>query len=148
MKVILGADHRGFKLKEKIKEFLTREQIPFEDIGNHQLEPDDDFPVFAARVARTVASQTDTLGIVLCGSGVGVDIVANKISGIRSGFALSPTQVASARKDDNINVLAIAADQIKSEELPDFIHAFLHTRYELNDKHERRLQEIEHLEHE
>lgn len=148
MKLFLGADHRGFELKEHIKNLLHQDGIAFEDLGNTQLDPQDDFPVYAAKVAQTVAQTPNALGIVICGSGVGVDIVANKVPGIRSGFALSTEQVASARRDDNINVLAIAADQTDKGKVPDIIRAFLHTAYESNERRERRLHEIEQLDHE
>ena len=80
----IGADHRGYKLKEILRVYLQELGYDFEDLGNKELNPDDDYPDFALGVAKKVAENPDeNRGILICGSGVGVDIVANKIKGIR-----------------------------------------------------------------
>lgn len=148
MKVYIGADHRGFPLKEKIKVSLQDSNTPFEDLGNAIFDPEDDFPVFAQLVAQHVAKDADSRGIVICGSGVGVDIAANKVNGIRSGLVVSTEQARSARQDDDINVLALAADFIQPDELNHIIKAFLETPYNPSQKHTRRVAELQTMENE
>jgi ribose 5-phosphate isomerase B len=148
MKVYIGADHRGFSLKEKIKTILQEKNIPFADLGNTILDPTDDYPEFAEKVAQHVAQEQNSLGIVACGSGVGVDITANKIVGIRSALVMSPQQVTQARQDDNVNVMALAADFFNEKDLESTLTAFLNTPYDASEKHTRRLNEIQNIEHE
>jgi len=148
MKVYIGADHRGFSLKEKIKTLLQEKNISFEDLGNTVLDPADDYPEFAQKVAQKVSREQDSLGIVACGSGVGVDVAANKVDRIRSALITSPQQITAARQDDNVNVMALAADFFKEEDLESTLTAFLNTAYDSSEKHQRRLDEIENIEHE
>jgi len=153
MKVYLGADHRGFKLKEELKTWLTEEGFGVEDLGAFEYDPNDDYPVFAERVARRVAEgfKTDPInvrGIVFCGSGVGVDIVVNKFKQIRSGLAINSEQIRSARFDDDINILAIPADYIKIDEAKKIVKIFLETPFSQEEKKKRRLSEIRQIENE
>lgn len=148
MKIFIGADHRGFALKEKIKEWLTSTQAEVEDVGALTLDPADDYPIFAERVGSAVVSSQNSLGIVFCGSGVGADIAANKVDGARAGLALNTGQVKAARHDDNINVLAIASDYTNLEDAKELINCFLNTGFASEDKHERRIEEIKKIEDE
>src|SRR3972149_6282523 len=109
--IYIGADHRGFQLKEEIKKYLAERGEKFKDIGNLKFEPDDDYPDFAVKVAGEVAkSPKKNRGILLCGSGVGVDVAANKVRGVRSALALSAWMAQAAREDDEVNVLSLSAD--------------------------------------
>jgi ribose 5-phosphate isomerase B len=152
MKVYIGADHRGFKLKEKIKKYLYEDGIGYEDMGAYELDLKDDYPIYAERVAKKVSDDikiaSETRGILLCGSGVGVDIVANKLDNIRCGLGINAEQVASARKDDNINVLAIAADATSEAQAKEMVKSFIETDFDPQEKHTRRLREIEEIEKE
>lgn len=146
MKVFIGADHRGFQLKEKIKPWLVEQGHEIVDVGATALHPYDDYTDFASAVATNVAKEIDNRGIVMCGSGVGVDVVANKIDGVRSGYAATTTEIQSARRDDNINVLAIAADFTDEEKTKKLITTFLETPYVKEERFERRLDKIEEIE--
>lgn len=146
MKIFIGADHRGFPLKEKIKSWLFEQGYDIQDVGAHTLIPGDDYTDYATAVAFGVANDPEYKGVVLCGSGVGVDVVANKIDGIRSGYAASIGEIQSARKDDNINVLAIASDFINEEQAKLFINTFLKTPYVKEKRFEKRLKKIEEIE--
>lgn len=148
MKVYIGADHRGFQLKEVIKSLLTKKQIPYEDLGNLVFDQQDDYPEFAEKVALKVSKQKGSVGIVVCGSGVGVDVVANKVDGVRSALVTSPEQLRQAREDDDVNVLAFAADFVKQEEIPALLDAFISTEYDPTPSHMRRLEEVKKIEHE
>ena len=147
--IFLGADHRGFPLKEAIKNWLQQNNYQVEDLGAETLDPDDDYPVYAEAVAQKV-SASDPLhedrGVVICGSGVGVDIVANKFDGVRSGFGMNVDQVKSGRRDDNTNVLALAADEIDETTAVEMVKAFIETDYEEAERRNRRLEEIKQIE--
>lgn len=145
MKVYIGADHRGFELKEELKDFLMNE-YEVEDLGNLALDPKDDYPDFAASVARCVAEDKEARGIVICGSGAGVDIVANKFDGVRAVLAGSPEEIRSAREDDNVNVLALASDFTGEEEARIISQTFLETKFKNEERHARRLDKIADIE--
>jgi len=143
--IYIGADHKGFQLKEKVKQWLTELGYEYHDVGALEYDKDDDYPVYASKVAESMI-EIDDYGIVICGSGVGVDEVANKFDGIRSGLALNREQVETARNDDNINVLAIASDFISEEDARDIIKTFLETPFADEERFNRRLGEIEEIE--
>lgn len=146
MKVYLGADHRGFLLKEKIAKWLLEHGYDFEDVGAQSLNPNDDYTKYAAEVASLIVNTKGSFGILLCGSGVGVDIVANKFDGIRAGIGKSLEQVKAGREDDNMNILVIASDFTKEAEAIDMVKAFLETEFDALTRHKRRLSEIEKIE--
>lgn len=145
MKIYIGADHRGFKLKEKIKKWLEDWQYEFEDLGAAKLDPQDDYTLYAEKVASMVADD-NSRGILLCGSGVGVDVTANKFDGIRASIGKTSGQVEAGRNDDDMNVLVIAADFTKEEEAKKMIKAFLETKFTGKARHKKRLQDIKKIE--
>lgn len=146
MKIFIGTDHRGFKLKEKLKIWLVEAGYAVDDVGAHVYQSDDDYTDYASAVAFKVSNDKESKGIVFCGSGVGVDIVANKIDGVRSGYGVTIEQIISARRDDDINVLAIAADFIDFEKAKELIQVFLGTEYKKTERFERRLDKIQEIE--
>ena len=146
MKVYVGADHRGFHLKEKIVKWLFEKGYRFVDVGAVNLDIKDDYTKYASLVASLVAKEKGSKGILLCGSGVGVDVMANKFDGIRSSIGKSEAQVKAGRCDDNMNVLVIAADFTKEDEAKGLTKAFLNTAFDEKARHKRRLLEIEKIE--
>ena len=141
--VFLGADHRGFHLKEKVKLWLRQWGVEFEDLGNTELDPEDDYSDFAARVAEKVSTyESESVGIVICGSGVGVDMVANKFPLIRCGLGFSSQQIRMARQDDDINVLALPADFLSYKKARKIVETFLKTEFVGEPKHRRRIEKI------
>ncbi len=147
MIIYIGADHRGFSLKKIITQDLKKDGHEVVDCGDFEKKKDDDYPDFARAVAEKVAGTGgDARGIVICGSGFGVDIVANKFSGVRSALAMSAEQIRVGRHDDNVNVLSLAADFIKLEEALNIVHVFLSTSFEKEDRYSRRLGKITELE--
>ncbi len=150
MKIYLGADHRGFKLKEEIKTWFLENNILAEDLGALSYDQNDDYPIYAQKVAGQVSQDIeknlDSRGVVICGSGVGVDIVANKVKHIRSGLALNVKQVEEARKDDDVNIVAIPSNFVSEEEAKKIIKIFLETPFSKEDKKIRRLEEIDKIE--
>ncbi|MEX2090561.1 MAG: RpiB/LacA/LacB family sugar-phosphate isomerase [Candidatus Paceibacterota bacterium] len=143
--IYLGADHRGFKLKEKVKKWLEEWGYEFHDVGAFEYDQTDDFPVFASKVAESII-EPDDRGIIICGSGVGVDEVANKFDGIRSGLAINKEQIEAARSDDNINVLSLASDFIVEEDAQEIVKTFLKTDFSDEERFNRRLGEISDIE--
>lgn len=146
MVVYIGADHRGFELKEKIKKWLAENQVAEQDLGALTYDQADDYPDYASEVAKKVAEDRNSRGIVICGSGVGVDIAANKIKGIRCGFGHSAKQIESARSHDDINVLAIPSDYLGENDVREIVKAFLNTEYISEERHQRRIDKIAGLE--
>ena len=146
MKIYLGADHRGYELKEKIAKWLFEMEYPYQDMGAPSLEPGDDFTKYAEQVASLVAKTENSRGVLLCGSGVGVDIMANKFDGIRASIGKDVFQVEAGRNDDDMNVLVIAADFTEEKEAKAMLISFLETKFSGKAKYERRLQEIKEIE--
>lgn len=142
MTVYLGADHRGFTQKEILKQWLLTEGYDVFDCGNTVLDPSDDNPLFAIAVAQQVQQHQDSLGIVCCGSGVGVNIAANKVKGIRCGLLFDVQQAFAARKDDDINVLALASDYTDHEYAKQIVTTFLTTPFSGEERYRRRIGQI------
>ena len=141
--IYLGADHRGLELKGQIAKWLAGRGYEFEDLGAFNYDREDDYVDFAVPVALRVAQSPDKhWGIVMCGSGVGVDIAANKVTGIRCGLGFSPDQVHAARKDDGINILALAADNFAEVPALKLVEVFLDTEFVMSDKYLRRIEKI------
>ena len=146
MKIYIGADHRGFKLKEKLKSWLKQKKYAIEDMGAYELDKADDYTLYAEKVALMVRDNVGSRGLLLCGSGVGVDVVANKFDDIRASIGKTPKQVKAGRKDDDLNVLVIAADFTTESDMKKMVSAFLKTKYVKTVRHERRLEEISRIE--
>ena len=149
MIIYIGADHRGFNLKEQIKADLKNQGYEVVDVGAEKYDEADDYPVFAKAVGEKVSLDPDrSRGILICGSGVGVDIAANKFKKVRAGLAISPDQVYSARHDDNVNVLVLAADFIEESEASKMVKTFLATPFGGDERYKRRVGEISEIEEE
>ena len=142
MTIYIAADHRGFNLKNHLQNYLLALDYQVEDLGAARLTPDDDYPDYAFPLAQKVAQDKDSRGIIICGSGVGVDIAANKVKGVRCGLGFSEKQVAASRRDDDINILALAADYVTPEKAEQLVTAFLNTQFDPQPAHKRRLNKI------
>ncbi len=139
--IYLAADHRGFELKEKIKSWLLEWNLEFEDLGNDQPDPEDDYPDFARKVAEKLGEIGDK-GIVVCGSGVGMDICVNRFPKARCGLGYALGQTKAARNDDDINCLALAADFLDEEVAKEIIDVFLTTEFSKEEKKIRRIAKL------
>lgn len=149
MKIYLGADHRGYSLKEKVSRWLFEWGYEFTDIGAQSLDPKDDYTKYASEVASLVGSPTSpraSRGILICGSGVGVDIVANKFDGVRAAIGKTPNQVKEGRQKDNMNILVLAADYTQENEAMEMLKAFLETKFSGKSRFKKRLAEISQIE--
>jgi ribose 5-phosphate isomerase B len=147
MLIYLGADHRGFELKEKIKEFLTERAYPISDLSLATLTPDDDYPEIAKKVAEKVSIDFDrSKAILICGSGVGMCITANKYPNVRASLNFSADQAYDSRKEDDANILCLASGHTSVEEALKIITAWLQTPFSDEERHRRRLRQIEKIE--
>ncbi len=146
--IYLGADHRGFKLKEAIKKHLEQNEYQIQDLGPHTYQADDDYPDYAVPVAKAVALNK-AKGILICGSGVGVDIIANKTENIRSALTFDVKRAIQSREHEDINILSLPADLVSESQALKIVDAFLTTPFSAEKRHLRRLEKIEeHEDHE
>lgn len=141
-KVFIGADHGGFELKEKIKTHLTERGYQVEDCGAFSLNLEDDYPPFAFAVAEKVAHDPFARGVLLCRSGVGMTMAANKVVGARAATLHTSEEAAHARSHDDINIAALPADFLQEEQLFEVLGIFLVTPFSDHERHTRRLQQI------
>jgi ribose 5-phosphate isomerase B len=145
--IYIGADHRGFELKARINEWMAGRGFEFEDLGAFSKNHDDDYVDYAILVGQVVGHRPEaSRGIVICGSGVGVDIAANKVNNVRCGLGFEKDQVHAARKDDNINCLALAADNTSVEKALELVETFLETEFVQSDRYLRRIEKISRFE--
>ena len=143
----IASDHGGFTLKEEIKNFLTKRNIPFSDLGPASLDPNDDYPTFAALVAKKIsANPTEDVGILLCRSGQGVNIVANKFKGVRAALVWNTKEAIASRHDDFSNIVSLPTDHIGADVAENIIEAWLTTPWGNEERHIRRIKEIADLE--
>lgn len=142
MIIYLGADHRGYALKEKLKEDLVGGGHTVHDL-TPDFTPGDDYPKVAYTVVKKLHSAPEARGMLFCGSSAGVVIAANRFPGMRATLALNVAAIIAARHDDNINILAFAADFTIHEEAAALADAFLSTPYEPDERYERRIKELD-----
>ncbi len=153
MNIYLGADHRGFALKEKLKTALTNDAYTIIDLGAVAYDQNDDYPDYAKSVAEAVGKNPGMnngndgdRGIVVCASGIGIDIAANKFQNIRCALATFPDQIYAARHEDNVNILALAADFIDEETAIKIVKTFLLTPLGEEERYRRRIEKISEFE--
>jgi ribose 5-phosphate isomerase B len=147
MIIYIGADHRGFNLKESLKAFLQQSGYTIVDSGNAVLDENDDYPDFAAKLAKEVAIDPENRrGVLVCGSGVGVDVVANKFKNIRSSLVTTPDQAYLSRNDDDANVLSLGADVTDDQMAKKILSVWLQTPFSGEEKHQRRIEKIKNIE--
>ena len=141
MRVVIGADHAGFELKQQLVIHLEQEGHLVLDIGTDSEEPVD-YPDIAAAVGRAVVSGEAERGIVVCGSGAGASIAANKITGIRSAVVHDNYTAHQAVEHDDMNVLAIGGRVIGVNTATEIVDTYLHARFSTEDRHARRLRKV------
>lgn len=147
MLIYIGADHRGFELKETLKKFLKDQGYEVIDVGNDHYDENDDYPDFAKLVGRVISQDpVNRRGILICGSGVGMDIAANKFKGVRSALVNNPDRAYLSRNDDDTNVLSLGADFSDEEQAEKILSTWLATPFSNKEHHKRRLEKIRQLE--
>ena len=147
MKIVFAADHRGYALKEELKKHFAGKGYEIEDVGALTPDEEDDYTDFAYPAAVGVAANpTGSRGIFLCGSGVGMDVVANKVKGIRATVGYSRESVAHARAHNDVNVITLAGDMLSVPEAVDIAETFLKTDFSNEARHARRLRKLAEIE--
>ena len=136
----MGSDHAGFRAKESIRKYLEGAGYPVEDCGTHS-EESVDYPDYAKAVAERVAAAKDYLGVVVCGTGIGVSIAANKVEGIRAALAHDSLTARRAREHNDANVLAIGGKVVGEDEAIAIVQEFLDAQF-AGGRHQRRLDKI------
>jgi len=144
MHIAIGADHGGYELKQYIVEALTDEELQVEDLGTHSTESVD-YPDVAARVARAVAAGEAERGIIICGTGIGVSMAANKVPGVRAALCTDCYMARMARKHNDAQVLCLGARVLGFGLALDIVHAFLESEF-AGGRHARRVGKIDALE--
>jgi ribose 5-phosphate isomerase B len=143
----LGADHGGFRLKEQLKKFLKKEGVKFSDLGAKKLQPKDDYVDYAAKVAKKISQNpARDIGILVCRSGQGVCIVANKFKNVRAALVWNTAEAKMSRLDDMSNVLCLPADHISPSMAERIVDTWLDTPYSQEERHVRRVKKISALE--
>jgi len=145
MKVYLGSDHNGFALKGELREYLKKSGYEVVDDGDTQLNPEDDYPVFAAKVAKDILTSDDhdARGILICGSGQGMCMAANRYKGIRALLGYDRESVRSARNDDDANVLCLPSNIFKDDAANSLVETFLNTPFGAAQRYKRRIVEMD-----
>lgn len=139
-KIVIGSDHAGFEEKEKIKRQLEALGLEYEDVGTNSTESVD-YPIYAGRVAEKVSNGEAERGILVCGSGNGMQIAANKFRGVRAALAWNEETARLARQHNDANVLSVPARMISDEEAAKVVESWLETDFE-GGRHARRVEEI------
>ncbi len=145
MHIFLGYDHNGFALKDRVCDYLVSLGHTVENLGSQVLNPDDDYPIYAAKVAEAVSNNSDSRGILICGSGGGVCVVANKFPGIYAVNVTDTLQAKSASRDDHANVLCLGSRVNTEAEILDLITTFLQEPFG-EGRHRRRFEEVKDVE--
>lgn len=149
MKIFLGADHNGFALKQKLADYLSARSIAIVDEGDQQLNPEDDFPEFAGRAVKALIASKDTndRAILICGSGQGMCMAANRFKGIRASLVWDQTEARAARNDDDSNVLCLPAREITDfDQITAIVDVWLNTPFLGAERFLRRIKQLDELE--
>lgn len=143
MVIALGADHAGYLLKEKIKKYLTGKKLEFKDYGTFKLDSCD-YPEFGYKVSQAVVTQEANVGILICGTGIGMCITANKIKGIRAAIATDVETAQLSRLHNDANVLCLSGRKLEEEHAIKIVETWLNTSFE-GGRHEGRINLISQL---
>lgn len=145
MNIVIASDHAGLEYKKLLIPFLKEKGFEMEDLGSYTSEPDD-YPDFAEKVAQALQSKKAEKGILLCGSGVGVSIAANKFKGIRAAVCHDSYSAHQGVEHDNMNLLCLGARIIGTELMYELSEIFLHAQFTNEERHQRRLNKIKAIE--
>jgi ribose 5-phosphate isomerase B len=143
MKIIIGADHAGYEVKERLKKFFTAKKIEYEDVGTDSAGLPDDYPDFAVKVAKKVAKSKDAKGILICGTGTGMVIAANKIKGIRAVAAYDLYSAEMSRKHNDANVLCLRGRYFSYCRIKMIVKKWLSSDFLGEERYKRRIAKIE-----
>ncbi len=144
-KVYIGADHAGFELKEKLKKYFKENKVSYEDLGTDS-SASVDYPDYAFAVARKVAREKNSRGILICGTGTGMVIAANKVKGIRATAPYDKYSAKMSRSDNDANVLALRGRFFPFKKIKEIVSIWLKTPFGGQARHRRRINKIKKIE--
>lgn len=147
MTIYIASDHAGFVKKHQLAERLAK-HYEVVDLGPETLNPGDDYPEFSERIGNAVVQDEGSFGIILCKSGEGAAMAANKINGVRAALVWQPHLSVETRSDNDSNVLALPADELSVDALEEIIKKFITTPFSNAVRHKRRIAEIKQIEEE
>ena len=147
MKIYIGTDHNGFALKTSLVSYLQRAGYDVVDDSGATLNPEDDFPVFAQKVVKDILTSDDPepRGILLCGSGQGMCMAANRFKGIRAALGYDRESIRLARNDDDANILCLPAKFLEKDTTNMLVETFLNTPFANAPRYVRRIQEMDNI---
>ncbi len=146
MRIAIGADHAGFTMKQDLGAQIRKLGHESLDMGAHSIEPSDDYPDFAEAVARAVVEGRADRGVLICGSGVGVSVAANKIPGVRAAVCHDAYSAHQGVEHDNMNVLVLGSRVIGPELARELVRAYLAAQFSGEERHRRRLAKVDAIE--
>ena len=146
MRIAIGADHAGYPLNERVIEELRNAGHELIDFGTHDGSVPDDYPDYAKKVGESIQSGSTEIGILICGSGVGAAVAANKLRGIRAALCGDTYSGHQSREHDDCNVLCVGARVTGVELVMEIVHAFVNARFTGEERHKRRLAKVAELE--
>lgn len=144
--IFLGADHAGFSLKEKIKKFLLKKNYQVKDLGAFSYNPSDDYPDFGYKVAQKVRKAQNNRGILVCGSSIGVCIVANKLPGVYAAQVNNLREAKLSRLHNQTNVLCLSGWFLNPHKALKIVETWLQTPFSGEERHQRRIAKIRQIE--
>jgi len=147
MKIAIGSDHAGFEYKEPVIEMLKAKGIEVIDLGTHDTHSTD-YPTYAFKVGNAVADKTADLGVLICGTGVGMSIAANKVKGVRAGAVQSTFAAKAVKEHNNANILCVGSRTNTLEEVLRFVQIYIDTPYSEGERHSKRIHMISDYEEE
>ena len=142
MKIVIGSDHRGYPLKEELIRFFKEKSIDYKDVGTDSTDSVD-YPDYAKLAGDSIVNDGYDFGVLICGSGIGVSIAANKIKGLRAVNTNNNNMAEMARKHNNANVICFGSDFIDIDKAKRFFEIFINTDFEGGERHIRRIQKLE-----
>lgn len=147
MVTYIGSDHRGYQLKKEIMTMVKNGGYEIADLGDVALDANDDYPDFAIKVAERVSRDSaNARGILICGSGVGMCVVANKFANVRAALANSSDQAFDSKNDDNANILCLGSNYLSVEQAKKIVLTWMQTPFAEEPRFVRRLQKVEQIE--
>ncbi len=144
--IAIGSDHGGYKLKEELKKYLEEIGLEYKDVGTNS-ETRTDYPIFAKEVGRLVSEKKCEKGVLICRSGHGMEIAANKFKGVRAASVSNEDDARMAKSDDNVNVLCLGADCLETDEAIRILRVWIATEFK-GGRYKERLDMIEDIEKE
>ena len=142
MNIIIGSDHNGYEMKKHILNYLKELNYTVEDVGPYDFDQTDDFPIYAKKVGDYVLMNKENLGILICGTGIGMSIAANKIKGIMCAKLDNEEEAALSRQHNNANVMALSSKK-SNDEVKKIIFSFINSEFLGEERLIRRIEEIE-----